>query len=82
MEKISYSGKTACKRMIRTFSKTIYKNKLKLKDRNVIYYRYYKLLGENTVRTFFDINCSNIFLDSSPRGMEMKTKMIKWELKT
>ena len=28
-----------------------------------------KLLEENIGRTFFDINCSNIFFDPSPRVM-------------
>ena len=31
-------------------------------------------------RTFFDINCSNIFLDLSPTVMETKTKINKWDL--
>ena len=38
-----------------------------------------KLLEENIGRTFFDINCSNIFLDPSPRVMEI-TKVNKWDL--
>ena len=33
-----------------------------------------KLLEQNISRTLFDINCSNIFLDLSPTGMEIKTK--------
>ena len=39
-----------------------------------------KLLEENIGRTLFDINCSNIFLDLSPRVMEIKTKINKWDL--
>ena len=39
-----------------------------------------KLLEENIGRTLFDINCSNIFFNSSPRVMEIKTKINKWEL--
>ena len=39
-----------------------------------------KLLDENTGRTLFDINHSNIFLDLSPRVMEIKTKKNKWDL--
>ena len=39
-----------------------------------------KLLEENIGRTLFDINCSNIFLDLSPRIMEIKTKINKWLL--
>ena len=40
----------------------------------------YKLLEENIGRTQFDINCSNIFLDSLPRAKEIKTKINKWDL--
>ena len=36
------------------------------------------LLEENIGRTFVDINHSNIFLDPSPRVMEIKTN--KWDL--
>ena len=39
-----------------------------------------KLLEENIGKTLFDINCSNIFLESSPRVMETKTKINKWDL--
>ena len=39
-----------------------------------------KFLEENTGRTLFDINSSNIFLDSSMREMEIKTKTNKWDL--
>ena len=39
-----------------------------------------KLLEENIGRTLSDISCSKIFFDSSPRVMEIKTKMNKWEL--
>ena len=35
---------------------------------------------ENIHRTLFDINCSNIFLDMSPRVMETKAKINKWDL--
>ena len=31
-------------------------------------------------RTIFDINCNNIFLDPSPRVMEIKAKINKWNL--
>ena len=37
-----------------------------------------KLLEENKGRTLFDINHSNIFFDPSPRVMEIKTKINKW----
>ena len=39
-----------------------------------------KLLEENTGRTLFDINCSNILLDSPPRVRKIKTKINKWDL--
>ena len=39
-----------------------------------------KLFEENIGRTLFDINRSNIFLDPSPRIMEIKTKINKWDL--
>ena len=39
-----------------------------------------KLLEENTGRILYDINCSNIFLDLSPRVVETKTKINKWDL--
>ena len=34
-----------------------------------------KLLQENIGRALFDINCSNIFLDLSPKAKETKAKM-------
>ena len=39
-----------------------------------------KFLEENIGRTLFDINHSNIFLDSSPKVMEIKIKINKWAL--
>ena len=35
-----------------------------------------KLLEENIGRTLSDINCSNIFLDPSPKGNKNKNKQI------
>ena len=35
---------------------------------------------ENIGRTLFDINCSNTFYDRSPRVMEIKTQINKWDL--
>ena len=40
-----------------------------------------KLLEENTGRTLSDINHSNIFFDPSPKVMEIKTKLNKWDLR-
>ena len=39
-----------------------------------------KLLEENIGRTLSDINNSNIFSDLSPRVMEIKSKINKWDL--
>ena len=42
-----------------------------------------KLLEENTGRTLFDINCSNIYLDPSPKVKEIKAKIQKkpkWDI--
>ena len=39
-----------------------------------------KLLEENIGRTLSDINLSSIFSDPSPRVMEIKTKINKWDL--
>ena len=70
-----------CKRMKLEHSLTAYtKINLKwIKDLNVRPDTI-KLLEENIGRTLFDINHSNIFLDLSPRVMEMKTKINKWDL--
>ena len=56
---------------IRTFFNTIHKNKLKMiKDLN-IRLDTIKLLEENHRQTFFDINCSKIFFNTSPRVVEI-----------
>ena len=39
-----------------------------------------KLLEENIGRTLNDINNSKIFYDPSPRVIEIKTKVNKWDL--
>ena len=60
-------------------SNTIHKNKLKIyKDLNVRPDTI-KPLEENTGRTFFDVNHSNIFLDSLTI-IKIKTKINKWDL--
>ena len=50
-----------------------------LKDLN-IRHDTIKLLDENTGKTFYDINCSNIFLDQSPKAKEIKANINKWNL--
>ena len=39
-----------------------------------------KLLEENIARTFFDINCSDNFLDMSPNTKKKRAKINKWDL--
>ena len=39
-----------------------------------------KLQGENTGKTFSDINCTNGFFGQSPKAIEIKTKINKWDL--
>ena len=39
-----------------------------------------KFLEENIGRTLFDINCTNIFLDLSPKAKEIKAKINKRDL--
>ena len=39
-----------------------------------------KILDENTGKTLFDINPSNIFLDLSSKAKETKAKVHKWDL--
>ena len=39
-----------------------------------------KLLKENIGKTFSDINCSNVFLGQSPKAIEIKAKINKWDL--
>ena len=39
-----------------------------------------KLLEENIGRTLYDINHSKVLLHPPPRGMEVKTKINKWDL--
>ena len=68
------------KNEIRTFSTPFTKiNSKWIKDLNVRLDTM-KLLEENIDSTVFDINCSKIFLDPSPRLMEIKTKINKWDL--
>ena len=40
-----------------------------------------KLLEGNIGKTFSDINCTNVFLDQSPKATEIKAKINQWDLK-
>ena len=70
-----------CKRMKLEYSLTPYTkiNSKWIKDLNVRPDTI-KLLEEDIGRTLFDINHSKIFFDPSPRVMEIKTKINKWDL--
>ena len=39
-----------------------------------------KLLEESIGKTFSDVNCTNVFLGQSPKAIEIKTKINKWDL--
>ena len=39
-----------------------------------------KLLEENIGKTFPDINHTNVFLGQSPKAIEIKTRIHKWDL--
>ena len=50
-----------------------------LKDLN-IGHDIIKLLEENIGKTFSDINCTKVFLGQSPKAIEIKAKVNKWDL--
>ena len=70
------NGLLVKKNEIRTFSNTTHKNKFKMDQGPNLNIRLttIKLLEENTGRTLFDINQSNIFFDPPPRVMKIKKK--------
>ena len=38
-----------------------------------------KLPEDNIGKTFSDINCTKVFLDQSPKAVEIKAKINKWD---
>ena len=80
---ISNAGKTICKKerkKIEHFIPSYKKINLRwIKDLN-IRSDIIKLLEENIDRKSFDINHSKIFIEASPRVMEIKTVINKWDL--
>ena len=82
LQKVVLENWTAtCKRMkLEHFLTPYIKINLKwIKDLNVRLDAI-KLLKKNIGRTLFDINHNNVFWDFSPRVMETKAKMNKWDL--
>jgi len=65
---------------VRTLPYTIHKDKsIWLIDLKIIQDTI-KLLEENIGKTFSDINCTNVFLGQSPKAIEIKAKINKWDL--
>ena len=54
-------------------------NSKQLKDLN-IKQDTIKLLQENIGKTFSDINCTSVYLGQSPKAIEIKVKINKWNL--
>ena len=71
----------ACKRMKSEHFLTLYAkiDSEWIKDLN-IRPETIKLIEENIGRILFDINCSKVFLDLSPKTKETKAKMNKWDV--
>ena len=71
----------ACKSMKRehTLTPSTKINSKWLRDLN-IRQNTIKLPEENTGKTFSDINRTKVFLGQSPKVIEMKTKINKWDL--
>ena len=75
------SWTAACKSVKLEHTFTLYTkiNSKWLKDLN-IRHDSIKLLEENIGKTFSDINPTNVFLGQSPKAIEAKAKINKWDL--
>ena len=75
------SWTAACKsvKLEHTLSPYTKMNTKWLKDLN-IRHDTIKLLEENIGKTFSDINHTNVFLGQSPKAIEIKAKINKWDL--
>ena len=54
--------------------------KIERKNRRVGRKKNRRKIEGNVGKIFSDINCSSIFLDQSPKAIEIKTKINKWDL--
>ena len=75
------SWTAACKSVKLEHTFTLYTkiNSKWLKDLN-IRHDSIKLLEENIGKTFSDVNPTNVFLGQSPKAIEVKAKINKWDL--
>ena len=75
------SWTTACKSMRLEYTLTLCTkiNSKWLIDSNVIHDTI-KLLEDSINKPFSNINCTNVFLGQSPKAIEIKTKINKWDL--
>ena len=65
---------------VKTYPLTIHKTNSKWLKHLNIRYDTKEFLDENRNSTFSDINHTNVFLGQSPKTMEIKTKINKWDL--
>ena len=65
---------------VRTHPNTIHKQKLKWLKDLIIGNDKIKLLEENIGKTFIDISCISVFLGQSPKEIDKKAKINKWNL--
>ena len=76
---MTYFNKAVLKCMETTLIPCTKINSKWLRDLNIAHDTI-KLLKEIIGKTFSDINCISVFLGQSPKAIEIKTKINKWDL--